>query len=601
MKTKFVVVSFISSILAVSPVALSQWSHDCTMNTPICTWYGNQGIPPGCLLSDSAGGAIVIFAHETGPYPGDLDYYAQHIDREGYLLWGNSARQIERSPGNYHGRFIAYDGLLRNNDSGWYLSIYDVYFMEPLPLKDSSVVYFQRYDSLGKALWGEKGIQMTPMNSVKGDTFYGASNMVNDGEGGIIFVKTRYIMDEEMRVHLQRMSAEGEFLWDSLGVRMLCYHDPDSFFWRNTALVSDGQGGAVFCYEYGYFQRVDRDGHKLWGDNLIHPWPEAPENTTVSSMLPMRDGGVILLGWRYEGVHNGYSYYCKKAQRLDGDGNPLWGEGGVQVSPVGIDLGGGGFSDERGGAIIFWSVADTLWGVHRSVYAQRIDSLGNLLWDEEGVLICDGAVGYVGRLRMCTDGTGGVIIAWEDGRNEVYDYDIYAQRIDSAGVVKWQENGIPISRKRWTQDCQEIVSDGSGGAIIVWTELNYETDRDVYGQQVNGKGELGVVDWVEPGHKESLPSHFALFQNYPNPFNSTTAISYQLSVVSHQRSAVSLKIYNILGEEVITLVDEKQTVGSHQVTWNGKDRNGKEVSSGVYLYRLRVSGYVQTKKLVLLR
>ncbi len=580
----------------------AQWSHSCTENTPICNWYGDQGAA-GTLLSDSAGGAIVIFGHRTGPYEWEVDAYAQHIDREGYLLWGNSARLIESSPGNYHGRSIARDGILKNNDGGWYLIIRDVYFNHQTLLEDSSMVFFQRYDSLANPLWGEKGIQMTPMNSVMGDTFYGAEHMVNDGEGGIIFVRTRYIKDKEMKVWLQRMSPEGEFMWDSVGVQMLCYHDPDSFYFGFTDLVPDGQGGAVFCYENGYFQRVDRDGHKLWGENLIHPWPEAPESTVVGYMLPMRDGGVILVGSRYEGRHGGHDYSCVKAQRLDGDGNPLWGEGGVQVSPVGLELSGGGkvVSDGGGGAITVWSVADTLWGVHRSVYAQRIDSLGNLLWDEEGVLICDGAVGCPGRRRMCTDGTGGVIIAWEDRRNETnWDCDIYGQRIDSAGVVRWKENGIPISRKLRTQDCQSIVSDGSGGAIIVWTELNYETDWDVYGQQVNGKGQLGVVDWVEPGYKEVLPSQFALLQNYPNPFNATTIINYELRI-KNSPVRTTLKIYNILGEEVVTLVDKKQKAGSYRVVWDGRNNQGKELVSGIYFCRLITGGFSQVRKLALIR
>jgi len=449
-----------------------------------------------------------------------------------------------------------------------------------------------------------------------GDTFYGAYNMVNDGEGGIIFVKDRYIKDEEMRVYLQRMSPEGEFMWDSVGVKMLCYHDPDSFYWGTTALVSDGQGGAIFCYENGYFQRVDRDSHKLWGDNLIHPWPEAPDSTPVGDILTMRDGGAILVGLRYEGVGDPYNYYSAKAQRLDGDGNPLWGEGGIQVSPVGIDLGGGSFPDERGGAIIIWSIADTLWGVNRSVYAQRIDDSGNLLWDEDGVLICDGAVGSPDWWRMCTDGTGGMIIAWEDGRNETNsDCDIYAQRVDSVGVVRWEENGLPISKKPLRQTGPGIISDDSGGAIIVWTELNYETERDVYGQQVNAAGSLGVVYWVEPEHKEILPSYFALLQNYPNPFNASTTLNYTLPQVIGERYKVkggpntshlipiTLKVYNILGQVVRTLVDGKQRPGYYSIVWDGKDDNGMDVSSGIYFCRLEVEGLKaeRTRKMVLLR
>ena len=120
---------------------------------------------------------------------------------------------------------------------------------------------------------------------------------------------------------------------------------------------------------------------------------------------------------------------------------------------------------------------------------------------------------------------------------------------------------------------------------------------------MNAAGSLGVVDWVEPEHREALPSHFALLQNYPNPFNSTTAISYQVSAISGQQSAVSLKIYNILGELVRTLVDGKQPLGYYSVFWDGRDSLGREVSSGVYFCRLEVEGLKaeKTRKMVLMK
>jgi len=98
---------------------------------------------------------------------------------------------------------------------------------------------------------------------------------------------------------------------------------------------------------------------------------------------------------------------------------------------------------------------------------------------------------------------------------------------------------------------------------------------------------------------------FSLQQNYPNPFNSTTAISYQLSALRGQLSAVSLKIYNILGQEVVTLVDSRQKGGTYQVVWDGRDSGGKEVASGIYFYRLEVIGdrlkAVKTRRMVLIR
>ena len=93
------------------------------------------------------------------------------------------------------------------------------------------------------------------------------------------------------------------------------------------------------------------------------------------------------------------------------------------------------------------------------------------------------------------------------------------------------------------------------------------------------------------GLASNLPKEFALSQNYPNPFNPSTTIPFQLPAVSGQQSAVSgrrtavtLKVYNVLGELVRTLVNEEQGPGWYRVIWDGKDSLGKEVSSGVYFY-----------------
>ena len=105
------------------------------------------------------------------------------------------------------------------------------------------------------------------------------------------------------------------------------------------------------------------------------------------------------------------------------------------------------------------------------------------------------------------------------------------------------------------------------------------------------------------------PKEFQLHQNYPNPFNPQTTISYQLPVCSN----VTLKIYDTLGQEVRTLVNENKPAGYHSVVWNGADNSGRQVSSGVYFYSLeldnnlsqieakRKSRFFGTKKLLLIK
>lgn len=102
---------------------------------------------------------------------------------------------------------------------------------------------------------------------------------------------------------------------------------------------------------------------------------------------------------------------------------------------------------------------------------------------------------------------------------------------------------------------------------------------------------------VQESDERRQINNFHLCQNYPNPFNPETVIEYVLPV----NSEVNISIYNILGRHIKTLIDEYQTIGYRKVKWNGTDRAGREVSSGVYLYTLKTDTIVEVKKMLLLR
>jgi hypothetical protein len=96
---------------------------------------------------------------------------------------------------------------------------------------------------------------------------------------------------------------------------------------------------------------------------------------------------------------------------------------------------------------------------------------------------------------------------------------------------------------------------------------------------------------------ESLPTEFSLHQNYPNPFNPSTIVAYDIPVSCHVR----IEIFNILGQRVITLVDEAKEAGRYQANWNSTDASGRRVSSGVYLYVMKAGQYSRTMKMLLMK
>jgi hypothetical protein len=99
-------------------------------------------------------------------------------------------------------------------------------------------------------------------------------------------------------------------------------------------------------------------------------------------------------------------------------------------------------------------------------------------------------------------------------------------------------------------------------------------------------------------HGNFLPASFRLHQNYPNPFNPSTTIVFELV----KRSTVSLTIYDVLGKEMFTLIENKVfDAGAHTTLWNGRQRNGNTAASGIYFYRLTADGQTLSRSMILLK
>jgi hypothetical protein len=97
--------------------------------------------------------------------------------------------------------------------------------------------------------------------------------------------------------------------------------------------------------------------------------------------------------------------------------------------------------------------------------------------------------------------------------------------------------------------------------------------------------------------EKALPTEYDLIQNYPNPFNPETVIEFQLP----EESYVHLTIFNVLGQEIHRLVDERKSGGFYKVIWDGRNEVGEDVSSGVYFFRLQAGDFVSVKKMMLLK
>lgn len=177
---------------------------------------------------------------------------------------------------------------------------------------------------------------------------------------------------------------------------------------------------------------------------------------------------------------------------------------------------------------------------------------------------------------------------------------------------------VPLNWKRYGENIEIVMSNITAelkieSAVARLASADEDAKLGLYewtnGQwiYVGGEGSGGKVNAVvnksgtyavlyNPDHI-SVPKEFVLNQNFPNPFNPSTTIRYEVP----SETRVTIKVYNLLGQEVKTLLDAVKGSGRYEIQWDGKNKSGKEVASGVYLYRLQADKFVKTRKMLLIK
>ncbi|MBU8922837.1 MAG: T9SS type A sorting domain-containing protein [Bacteroidales bacterium] len=269
---------------------------------------------------------------------------------------------------------------------------------------------------------------------------------------------------------------------------------------QNQQMVSDGYGGTIivwsgyvlegaFIYNDIYAQRLDKWGNELWTAGGV-PVCTATNEQNYPKIVRDGDDGFII-AWQDARSGSNSDIYI---QRLDIDGNPIWTTDGFIICGASsnqhyLDM----IPVEGGGAIIAWQDG-RFWAItNYDIYAQRVANTGFLEWTPDGVQIC-GAIYAQEQIEMASDGAKGAIIAWRDSRGT--DNDIYVQRIDSLGTVKYLTDGNPLctaTNAQW--DPQIVSNDFVDGAMIVWTDRRSGTN-DIYGTRLTSGSSAWGTDGV---------------------------------------------------------------------------------------------------------
>lgn len=182
------------------------------------------------------------------------------------------------------------------------------------------------------------------------------------------------------------------------------------------------------------------------------------------------------------------------AQRLNANGKRLWSAEGVFIDSYNGVQSYEVASDGNGGAVVAWHEINS--SGESDIYAQRVNGNGEVMWGTWGKAVCTAASEQY-YLAAAGDGSGGIIVVWQDLRNTTRDiglWDIYAQRISAGGDEVWQPNGIPVGSSARPQLNPRVLSDGLGGAIVVWEGVHDDaegyTHDDIRAQKINAAGDL---------------------------------------------------------------------------------------------------------------
>jgi hypothetical protein len=311
-----------------------------------------------------------------------------------------------------------------------------------------------------------------------------------DGQGGVI-VAWMDNRDNQRRIYAQRLSAAGIPQWTANGV-LICTQDGGK---QDLVIESDGTGGAILAWQdYRndanfpadpegdiFGQRIDASGNTKWA---VQGREICVATGNQSFPVLVADGsGGATIAWMDSRTGNDHIY----AQRMSAGGYPQWAANGVPVCEQphyqrypDIATDGPG-----GGAIITWS-DQRVFNAY-DIYAQRINAAGIVQWTKDGVVVCN-AGGLQDNPRIVSDASGGAVIVWEDSRNSASSgSDIYAQRINASGQVQWTANGTALCTSSEYQYNPVIAPDGTGGAVIAWEGY---TGYDIYAQRIQGNGNV---------------------------------------------------------------------------------------------------------------
>jgi len=558
---------------------------------------------PGPMLNpvstvSSAGSVVTIWKDYSHNLSGDL--YAQRVTANGNLLWSPSGLQLTNPTEEIN------DYSLTSSEQG------QIFVSYVAKSKNLNVVYSIKVKMVnvnGKIIGKDEGITIHSSPNRKSNI----SILVDNSGGAFIF----WIESEKNKnvLYAQHINQTGKLLWGSKPLTISSTAQSIT-----TYLVQ--MFGADKIYSCWQIQSRDKDiyhqligikGNNIWdrGGKLI-----TKQNGNQSNPQAVAYDSSIIVSWTNE-IKNDHKVFL---QKYNLKGNPVWKNGPVSpVNEKSDQFGQKIISDGKNGALLAWIDKRGDLG-SGDIYSQRINSSGDLVWHDKGVLVGSHSNSLKSYLSLIPDKRGGAIAIFKDTRNKANE--IYGQKIFSTGTYISQIVGFK----------SELINDK---IKISWYSAN-ETGDTKYTIEKTSLADSGITGWqevkVENSHGKANANYYEYYdtpyqsgtlyyrivqkddegneqssevskivyfkgadevivaQNSPNPFSDQTNISFYLPTPKR----VTIEFFNNRIEKISEISNQLFNAGENEVTFSAKD-----LEPGIYFFRFKADEFVDVKKMVI--
>ena len=571
-------------VVALALASVSAFASWPSAGLPIATGPADQRLPVG--LTAPGGDAQIFWVEVGSPYAA----VTQRITIEGTTAsgWPAGGRGVVESPGAVSSPEVTNDGA-----GGYLLAWYDYRATGP------KGIYAVRVDAQAALVpnWNPSGTPVcTTFDAQGGGPLNDLVRVCSDGSGGAYVAWTDSRNTPPMStivydVFAQHLLDDGtrDPAWPSDGLALT----GGSGYKYPQALIADGAGGFWLVTENPLATDQLRVTQHQSDGSVSATWI-SPHYAAQYVPRAAADGsGGVLLVWD-DCLDCLAGTNAISAIRLVSGAQPAfgWPVGGRRVVTSARNLSVPTITAAGGGAAVVAWLEDL--GNQDGYQARRIESNGALAagWPAGGRTFATNDILF-GWPLIVPDGAGGAMFAFR--RNLP---NLFGSRVTAAGTVPpaIPDTGVPLCSLSGDQFLESLVSDGMNGAYVLWDDRRDEPTNhsDIYAMRFTREGTVGSTTGVDP---PSSPGGLALSRPSPNPTSGSVVFQLSLPVAARAR----VEVHDLSGRLVITLWDAVAPAGVLPLEWDGRDRDGRILSAGIYLLRARVGDEEASQRIALVK